>query len=156
MMDEIQTVCMSFESGSQGTMAVVPLGNYQYRLAATPLVLFDIEDVYWGDIVEAEFHEDGCLYFRKIVERALLRHKEYILSHEVEESVAFASLLEEIEECGGGFEIVMGGGFRCHLPQDCSLDVDDRLAKIYKGVFAKDEKTDKKITRMRKSNNWKN
>ncbi len=134
-MDEIQKVMMVVEMGLQETMLVIPLGNSRYRLASTPLLQIDVE-VYWGDVIEADFHEDGLLYFRRIVEHAPLRHMQYILSRKVIESAEFAQLLKDIKSCGGEYEIFMGGVFRCHLPEKSSLDIDARLKRVHESVVS--------------------
>jgi|SRR5579875_2023739 hypothetical protein len=131
--NKIQQVMLVLERSPE-TSLVIPLGGDRYRLASTPLGSLSDTGPCWGDIIEADFHKDGFLYVRRIAERAPLEHREYGLSRQVVESAEFGQLLREIETCGGGTEIVMGGIFWCHLPVNCSLDVDVRLKSIYEKV----------------------
>jgi ATP-dependent Clp protease ATP-binding subunit ClpA len=116
----------------------VPLENDRYRLVSTPLLFLE-KEVYWGDIIEADQREDGLLYFRRMVEQAPLHHLQYILSEALINSVDFSLLLQAIEACEGGNEMIMGGVFRCHLPKECSLDVDARLKEFARKINEKTE-----------------
>lgn len=126
-----QEVVLVVGEGLPEPVLVIPLGQNRYRLDATPLGLFSDVYLYWEDIIEADFHEDGSLYFTRVVERGPFEHKDYCLSRKVVESAEFEQLVHEIISCGGLTEIVMGGCFWCHLPKNCSIDVDAQLEHIY-------------------------
>ncbi len=111
---------VSFEAGSEQTMDVTPLEGNLYRLEVTPV--FVEQQLFLGDIIEAETQEDGVLSFRRLVTPSPWCHWQWFLSRATVESPAFEALKEAIEEQGGKWEQVFGGLFFVHLPKESRFD----------------------------------
>lgn len=126
---------ISFEAGSKQTLALTPLGGDLYRLEWTPLLLE--QEVFLGDVIEAETQENGELAFRRLVTPSSWHHWQWILRQEIIESPAFEALQGTIEKQGGKWERYLGGIILIHLPPGVPLDPQKEVKKIINMVQTK-------------------
>ena len=126
---------ISFEAGSKQTLALIPLGDGLYRLEWTPLLVE--QELFLGDVIEAETQENGELAFRRLVTPSSWHHWQWILSKEVIESPAFEALQGTIKKLGGEWERYLGGVILLHLPPGVPLDPQEEVKKIINMVQTK-------------------
>ena len=119
---------VSFERGCTQSVDVTPLEGNLYRLEETPV--FIEQQLFLGDVIEAETHEDGVLYFHRMITPSPWLHWQWLLSRVTVESPAFATLKEAIEEQGGKWEQVFDGLFFVHLPKESRFDPETALQKL--------------------------
>jgi|SRR5579883_1088800 hypothetical protein len=126
---------ISFEAGSKQTIVVTPLGGDLYRLEWTPLLVD--QELFLGDVIEAETLANGELSFRRLVTPSPWHHWQWILSKEVIESLAFEALKSTIEKQGGKWERYLGGIILIHLPPGTPLDPQEEMKKVINMVQTK-------------------
>ncbi len=126
---------ISFAEGSKQTLVVTPLGGDLYRLEWTPLLVD--QELFLGDVIEAETQENGELSFRRLVTPSPWHHWQWILSKDVVESPIFEALTATIEKQGGKWERYLGGIILFHLPPEASLDPQEEMKKVINKVQTK-------------------
>lgn len=134
-MEGQQQEWFAFEEDCQETLYVTPLGENLYRLEETPVLVE--QEIYLGDIIEAEVRDDGVLRFRRLVVASPWHHWSWFLAQIVIESSDFDGFTAMIEEQGGKWERIFGGLFIVHLPPESALDPEAELQKVVDTVQAK-------------------
>jgi hypothetical protein len=119
-MPENETIRVGFEEGVTESICVTPLGSSIYRLEQTPVWNPD-PVVYLGDAIELELLPDGTHRFVRVVERAALRHYDWVVPQFFVESREYAQFGKAVEAAGGAWEGIMGGGFLCISPKPVPL-----------------------------------
>lgn len=103
---------VQFRSGSE-TLTLTPLGSNLYRMEFGRFCASHPDN---GDLIEADQLPDGSLKFRRIVKRADLQKRGYLISKQTADSEDFARLRERIIALGGRWELNFGGYFVLYLP----------------------------------------
>ena len=93
---------------------MTPLGRNHYRVEETSLSEMP---VFYHDIIEATWHLDRRLRFRRIVEKSGLRVFRFVLSCEIVSSDLYRAFLQRVAEHGGYSESIFGGILIVHLPR---------------------------------------
>jgi hypothetical protein len=125
-MPENETIRVGFEEGVTESICVTPLGSSIYRLEQTPVWNPD-PVVYLGDAIELELLPDGTHRFVRVVERAPLRHYDWVVSQFFVESLEYAQFGKAVEAAGGAWEGIMEGWLLVHLPETSPFDVEGEL-----------------------------
>ncbi len=106
-------------------LLMTPLGNGQYRLEETPVLLE--EPLFFRDIIQASRHLGRGLNFQQLVEKSGLRVYDFLLPLEVAGSEELQVFLRRIKGDGGHWEVVFGGIVIIHLPPASALDPEKEI-----------------------------
>jgi hypothetical protein len=101
------------------SVPLTPVGDRLYRLDGVPLCA---ESAAFGDVIEAEPGEGGRLRFVRVAEPSGWQTYDFILPRHKIESEWGQSLLRELEERGGHWEVMLGGLLFVCIPPDLDLD----------------------------------
>jgi hypothetical protein len=107
-----------FRSGSE-TLTLTPSGSNLYRMEFGRLCASHPDN---GDLIEADQLPDGSLKFRRIVERASLQKRGYLISKQTADSEEFIRLCERVIALGGRWELNLGGYLVLYLPPNVPFE----------------------------------
>src|SRR5262249_3813058 len=101
-MSELESLRLAFGEGSREEGPVTCVAPRIYRLGWTPLSagFEDVDEVYRGDVIEAEPTADGCHRFVRVVERGDFEHPGFVVGPAFLESRYFGAFADALEAAG--------------------------------------------------------
>jgi hypothetical protein len=108
---------------------VTPLGEGRYRLELAGLNCLRAENLRearrlpeYGDVIEAIATAPDFLRFVRIVKRARMKKLSFLVSQTTIDSPQLSRVFARIEELGGHWERLFGGGVIVFLPRGTTYD----------------------------------
>jgi hypothetical protein len=118
---------LRFDEAAHETVEVTELAPGRFRLEVTPLL--GAETVYAGDVIEADRRRDGTHRFRRIAQRAPLRHCSWGVPRDFVGSPRYQAFGAAVEAAGGRWEGIMGGLLIVHVPVEAEFDPEAELKR---------------------------
>jgi hypothetical protein len=116
---------LRFDETADESVEVTTLAPGRFRLEETPLLGADT--VYAGDVIEAQPLRDGTHQFRRVSQRAPLRHSSWLVPPAFVASARFRAFTTAVEAAGGSWERIMGGLLLVHVPEESAFDAEKEL-----------------------------
>jgi hypothetical protein len=118
---------LRFDEEGHETVIVAELAPGRFRLEVTPLLGADA--IYAGDVIEAHPLRDGTHQFRRVVQRAPLRHWSWLVPCAFVESPRYQAFTTAVEATGGSWESMMGGLLIVHMPEEMAFEAEKELER---------------------------
>ncbi|HKO21936.1 MAG TPA: hypothetical protein VJX91_04720 [Candidatus Eisenbacteria bacterium] len=137
-MDRVEVILEWSEGSWSHEVVLTSLGENRFRLEESIFGL-EFEDISREerkrrprvkDVIEAQMLEPGRLRFIRVIERARMKAKSWIIGDAIIDSPHFEHALQKVMDLGGAWERVFGGYLTVYLPRDSDYDLWTDLQRM--------------------------